>query len=151
MLRVAMNVSRALNYGPRVGKMGDTARNIIRILGVPACPRTPGSPRAGLKRKHVHFACQSDLEWILEIILWIKGTTSVLHEYCWPSQGLDQKLWVQRDPLSPSNWGFFLIQLESDARGLLPAYVAQEAIVVSRKEGQLLHQLLLSLGRDFTL
>lgn len=51
MLRVAMNVSRTLNYGPRVGKMGDTARNIIRILGVPACPRTPGSPGAGLKEE----------------------------------------------------------------------------------------------------
>lgn len=44
---------------------------------------------------------------------------------------------------------FFLIWLETDTRGLLPAYVAQEVIVVSRKDGQLLHQLLLSLGRDF--
>jgi hypothetical protein len=36
-------------------------------------------------------------------------------------------------------------------RGLLPADVTQKTIVVTRKAGELLHQLLLSLGRDFFL
>lgn len=37
----------------------------------------------------------------------------------------------------------------ADSRGLLPADVAQEAIVVSGKKRELFYQLLLGLGRDF--
>ena len=51
MLHGAMNVSRPLSYGPRVEKVGDHSRNIVRILGVTACPRTLGSAGAGLREE----------------------------------------------------------------------------------------------------
>lgn len=132
----------------KVTKMGDHSRIIIGILGSLACPRTLSSAEAGLKGGARSFFGSTRFSESLKLyrkLLQCYVNTADLPK-CWTRISVFTE--VVPPLLTRSFFPMGLKTVELIPGGLSPADVAQETIVVTRKDGELLHQLLLSLGRD---